>query len=224
MSERQTFGMKHLLIVVLLAFCLIGNAQQQVLTTDPTLAIPKLSFDDKGELKITASATSSPNDFDFLVGKWKMHNRRLNKRLEGNNEWTEFDSYDENSKILSGTADVDTYSTNEMPGMEGKRFEGLTLRLFDPKKRLWSLYWVASNVGVLDPPVVGSFENGVGHFFAKDTFKGKPIIMMFRWDARNKDRPVWSQAFSPDNGKTWEWNWYNVSVRINFVRTKKFRP
>ena len=206
--------MKYLITIFLLAICHTGTAQQTVLTTDPTLAIPKLNFDEKGELKITASATSSPNDFDFLVGKWKMHNRRLNKRLEGNNEWTEFDSYDENSKILSGTADVDTYSTTEMPGMEGKRFEGLTLRLFNPKTRLWSLYWVASNVGALDPPVVGSFENGVGHFFAKDTFKGKPIIMMFRWDARNKDRPVWSQAFSPDNAKTWEWNWYNISERI----------
>jgi hypothetical protein len=206
--------MKYLITILLLAICYLGTAQQTVLTTDPTLAIPKLNFDEKGELKITASATSSPNDFDFLVGKWKMHNRRLNKRLEGNNEWTEFDSYDENSKILSDTADADTYSTTEMPGMEGKRFEGLTLRLFNPKNRLWSLYWVASNVGALDPPVVGSFENGVGHFFAKDTFKRKPIIMMFRWDARNKDRPVWSQAFSPDDGKTWEWNWYNISERI----------
>ena len=39
--------------------------------------------------------------------------------------------------------------------------------------------------------------------------------MMFRWDARDKDRPIWSQAFSPDDGKTWEWNWYNISERIN---------
>jgi hypothetical protein len=53
-----------------------------VLTADPTLAIPKLEFGPNGELKITASATSSASDFDFLVGKWKMHNRRLNKRLE----------------------------------------------------------------------------------------------------------------------------------------------
>jgi hypothetical protein len=73
---------------------------------------------------------------------------------------------------------------------------------------------VASDVGVMDPPVVGSFENGVGHFFCKDVFKGKNIIMMFRWDMRDKHNPVWSQAFSPDNGKTWEWNWYNVSYRM----------
>jgi hypothetical protein len=206
--------MRYLIPILLLAICHIGRAQETVLTNDPTIAIPRVSFDEKGELKITASATSSPNDFDFLIGKWKMHNRHLNKRLENCKEWTEFDSSDENTKILDDTADMDTYSTTEFPGQEGKLFQGLTLRLFNPKTRLWSLYWVASNTGVLDPPVVGSFENGVGHFFCKDTFKGKPIIVMFRWDARNKDHPVWGQAFSPDGGKTWEWNFFNVSERI----------
>ena len=178
------------------------------------MQIPKLDFDDKGDLKITASATSSPSDFDFLVGKWKMHNRHLNKRLENCKDWTEFDSSDENTKILGGNADMDTYSTTQFPGQNGKLFEGLTLRLFNLKTRLWSLYWIASNTGVIDPPVVGSFDNGVGHFFGKDTFKEKPIIVTFRWDARNKDRPVWSQAFSSDQGKTWEWNFFNVSERI----------
>jgi hypothetical protein len=206
--------MRYVTLVSFLALSNIGQAQKPVLTTDDTLAIPKVTFGSNGQLRIAASATSSQNDFDFLVGRWKMHNRRLNKRLEGCNDWTEFDSSDDNSKILSGTADMDTYSTTEMPGQEGKLFEGVTLRLFNPKTRLWSLYWVASNVGVLDPPVVGSFQNNVGHFFARDTFKGRPIIMMFRWDARDKEHPVWSQAFSPDSGKTWEWNWYNVSERI----------
>jgi hypothetical protein len=79
---------------------------------------------------------------------------------------------------------------------------------------LWSIYWADSNVGVLDPPVGGSFENNVGHFFAKDTFDGKKIIVVFRWDVRDKDKPVWSQAFSPDNGKTWEWNLFNVPERV----------
>jgi len=88
-----------------------------------------------------------------------------------------------------------------MPGQEGKRFEGLTLRLFNPKTRLWSLYWVASNTGALDPPVVGSFENNVGHFFCKDTFKGQPVIVMFRWDARNKDRRFGARRFLPITAK-----------------------
>ena len=150
-------SMKLLTTFLFLVICSLAEAQDQkpVLTTDETIAIPKLNFDSNGELKITASATSSQSDFDFLVGKWKMHNRRLNKRLENCKDWTEFESSDENFKILSGTADMDTYSTTEMPGQEGKRFEGVTLRLFNPKTRLWSLYWVASNVGILDPPVVG---------------------------------------------------------------------
>jgi hypothetical protein len=198
----------------LFGFVAVAAEQKSVLTSDESIPIPKVTLDEKRELKITASATSSDRDFDFLVGKWKMHNRRLNKRLENGQDWTEFDSWSENVKILSGTADMDTYSTTEMPGLEGKRFEGLTLRLFNTKTRLWSVYWVASNVGILDPPVVGSFENGVGHFFGKDTFNGKPIIFVFRWDARDKERPIWSQAFSADNGKTWEWNWYNVSERV----------
>jgi hypothetical protein len=205
---------KCFITVLMFIACNCAQAQHSVLITDTTLSIPKINFDAKGNLLITASSTSSPTDFDFLVGKWKMHHRRLNKRLQGNNEWTEFESVDSNYKILSGTVDMDIYRTTEMPGMEGKLFEGATLRLFNPKTKLWSLYWVASNVGILDPPVVGSFENNVGHFFAKDTFNGQNIIVLFRWDVRDKDHPVWSQAFSPDNGKTWEWNWYNVSERI----------
>jgi hypothetical protein len=208
------FPMKKL--ITLLVFSIVSGlrADTKVLTADESIPIPKMTFDAKGNLALTASATSSANDFDFLVGKWKMHNRHLDRRLENCKDWTEFDSSDENTKILGGTADMDTYSTTEFPGQNGKLFEGLTLRLFDPKTRLWSLYWIASNTGTIDPPVVGSFENGVGHFFGKDTFKGKPIIVMFRWDARKKDRPVWGQAFSADNGKTWEWNFFNVSTRL----------
>jgi len=202
--------MKSVLTISLLFACVAGYSQK-VLTNDPTLVIPKLEFDSEGELKITASATSSQTDFDFLVGKWTMHHRKLERRLENCKDWTEFESADENHKILNGIGDVDVLSAT----FDGKPFEGYTLRLFNPKTRLWSLYWVASDVGVLDPPVVGSFENNVGHFFTKDVFKGKKIIMMFRWDKRDKDHPIWSQAFSPDSGKTWEWNWFNVSERVN---------
>lgn len=205
--------MKYLLVLFgLLSYC-AGYAQQPGFTTDTSIVMPKLSFDANGDLSIAASASSSPHDFDFLVGNWKMYNRRLNQRLQNCHDWTEFQSIDENSVILTGTGDIDTYKTTEMPGMVGTNFEGFTLRLFNPKTRLWSLYWVANNTGVLDPPQVGSFENNIGHFFAKDTYHGIPVIVVFRWDARVKDHPIWSQALSTDNGKTWEWNWYDVCVR-----------
>lgn len=175
----------------------------------PMMANAKISA--SGELEITASQTSSEHDFEFLKGKWRMKHKRLVTRLKNSNDWTEFESTDENfGMMLNGLGNTDIYRAT----IDGKPFEGFTLRLFNPKTRLWSLYWVASNTGVLDPPVVGSFEGNIGRFYTKDVYQGKPIIMMFVWDKTNPDEPVWSQAFSPDNGKTWEWNWTNTSYRI----------
>ncbi|HYG18955.1 MAG TPA: hypothetical protein VD816_08495 [Ohtaekwangia sp.] len=174
------------------------------------IPIPGVRFDSKGDLLITAAPASSAKDFDFLVGKWKLKHRKLMSRLSNSSEWEEFETIVEDFNFLEGAGNMDVCHAT----FDGAAWEGRTIRLFNPQTRLWSLHWVASNVGVMDPPVIGSFENGIGHFFGKDTFNGKPIIFMFRWDARDKERPVWSQAFSADNGKTWEWNWYNVSYRI----------
>ncbi len=187
------------------------KVRRQRLTFDESIKIPHLNFDEQGELVLTASATSSQHDFEFLTGKWKMYHRKLKSRLSNNNEWIPLESEDENfGALLGGLGNSDLYKAI----FDGKPFEGFTLRLFNPKTRLWSLYWVASNSGVLDPPVVGSFEGDIGHFFCKDTFRGKEVIVVFRWDKRDRENPVWSQAFSPDRGKTWEWNWINVSERI----------
>jgi hypothetical protein len=98
-----------------------------------------------------------------------MHHRKLEKRLVNDNTWTEFDTADENQKILNGLGDIDRLTAT----LDRQPFEGFTLRLFNPKTRLWSLYWVASDVGVLDPPVVGSFENNVGHSLRKILTKEK---------------------------------------------------
>jgi hypothetical protein len=184
---------------------------QRLLRFDKTIPIPALSFDDNGELIIKASATSSHNDFDLLAGKWKMYHKRLKSRLVNNNEWSDLESTDINyGTILNGIGNTDMYKAT----FDGLPFEGFTIRLFNPENRLWSLFWVASNSGVLDPPVVGSFDNAIGHFFCKDVYNGKDVIVLFRWDMRDREHPVWSQAFSPDKGKTWEWNWINVSYRV----------
>jgi hypothetical protein len=168
----------------------------------------------KGDLVITASKTSSANDFDFLAGKWTMDNKRLKTRLNNCTEWVEYQSDDENfGPMLNGIANIDIYRTSYNQ-VNDKPYEGLTLRLFNPQTKLWGLYWVDSNTGVLDPPVVGSFEGSVGTFYCKDIFQGKPILVMFKWDKTDPNNPVWSQAFSPDKGKTWEMNMTNTSHRI----------
>lgn len=112
--------------------------------------------------------------------------------------------------ILKGIGNIDNF----IAVRDGKPFEGMTLRLFNPQTKLWSIYWADSNFGILYlPPVTGSFENKVGHFFSQDLINGKKVITVYRWDVRDIDHLLWSQALSEDDGKTWEWNWY-----MNFRR------
>jgi hypothetical protein len=174
------------------------------------IAIPELKFDVNGELIIEPSATSSKHDFDFFEGKWQLHNKKLVARLSQCTEWIEFESTQEMYRILKGIGNIDNF----LAEFDGEPFEGMTVRLFNPKTKLWRIYWADSNAGVLDPPVVGSFDNNIGHFFTKDTFNDKQVTVVFRWDARDRDNPIWSQAMSDDNGKTWEWNWYMYMSRI----------
>jgi len=157
------------------------------------------------DLQIAPSKTSSENDFDFLVGTWKIHNRKLKTRLNNSDDWLEFEASVEMRKILNGIGNCETFKAT----LEGKPFEGMALRLFNPQTKLWSIYWADSNTGVLDKnPVVGSFEGSLGKFYARDVFDGKEIIALYQWDKQDPQRPLWSQAFSIDNGKSWEWNWY----------------
>ena len=202
--------MRYLITILLLIIHNIGFSQKSLLIPDTTIAIPKLNFDSEGDLIIKASPASSSKDFNYLIGNWKLKNRKLKSRLTNSTEWVEFESKVAMYQILGGNGNIDKYTDTA----SGKPYEGIALRLFNSKTKLWSIYWADNNSGTLDPPVVGSFENKIGHFFCKDTFNGKKIIVVFRWDVRNPNLPVWRQAFSADNGKTWEWNSINVSERI----------
>lgn len=200
--------MQKLLITFLLTIFCVSSLFAQTKNTNSELG--EVKFTKTGALEIYPSVTSSQNDFYFLVGKWKLKDKKLKSRLTNSNEWIEFESTVEMQKLLNGIGNMDIYKTM----FDGKPFEGVALRLFNPKTKLWSIYWTDSNVGVMDPPVVGSFEGNIGRFYCKDKFNGKDIIVVFQWDKTDPNNPVWSQAFSPDNGKTWEWNATNTSHRM----------
>ncbi|MEO8763841.1 MAG: hypothetical protein ABI416_06125 [Ginsengibacter sp.] len=163
-----------------------------------------LKFNVSGELEIEASPGSAKSDFDFLKGRWTVKNRKLKTRLNNCNEWIAFDATNEDYSALNGLGNIDHFKTSfdEIP------FEGLTIRLFNPSTRLWSIYWADSNSGKLAVPQAGSFEKNIGYFYSKDIFNDKEIIVVFKWDKTDVANPLWSQAFSSDQGKTWEWNWH----------------
>ena len=196
-----------------LMFVLLFSATPLLAQIPKDFRMVNAAVDAQGELVITASKNSSQQDFDFLAGKWTMDNKRLKTRLNNCTEWVEYKSSDQNfGSLLNGIGNLDIYRTSYNQ-VADKPYEGLTLRLFNPQTKLWSLYWVDSNLGILDPPVVGSFDGTIGTFYCKDVFQGKKILVMFKWDKTDPNNPVWSQAFSEDNGKTWEMNMTNVSHR-----------
>jgi len=88
----------------------------------------------------------------------------------------------------------------------------LTLRLYDPASRQWSLYWAGAD-GLLQTPIVGEFKDGRGMFFAQETFAGKRIVSRFIWSDMTDLSCRWEQAFSTDGGATWEINWMMEFVR-----------
>jgi hypothetical protein len=147
------------------------------------------------------------NDFNFLVGSWDLANRRLKEPLTGSTEWYEFPSTSECISLLGDLANVDEMS---MPTLG---FSGVTLRLYNAERDEWSLYWISSRRLVLDPPVVGRFEDGVGAFYGDDTHDGRPIRVRFLWSKITPTSAHWEQAFSVDGGKTWETNWMNDLTR-----------
>ena len=157
-----------------------------------------------GKLAIAASKNSSRHDFDFLLGGWKIRNRKLQRPLAGCDKWDEFEATHDFHRILLGLGNFDIFSAE----LDGKPFEGFTLRLFDPKTRLWTIYWADSKAVALDSGKVGSFDGDIGEFFAREMLDGKDIIVKFHWDKRAPEAPVYSAAFSADGGRTWEWNWF----------------
>jgi hypothetical protein len=158
------------------------------------------------------SAVPGLHDFDFLVGHWQVHHRKLKKRLVNNHEWVEFEGTLFSQPLMGGYANVD----DDVFDVPGGAYRGVAPRSFDAKSRQWSIWWMDSRTPTapMDPPVKGSFHNGVGTFYADDTENGKAIRIRFIWSKITPTSCHWEQAYSPDGGKTWETNWVQDLKRV----------
>lgn len=151
------------------------------------------------------------HDFDFRFGTWRIRNERRRSWLTGSEEWERFAAVGTCRPILGGTGNVETFRPT-WPGREG--YEGVALRLFEPATERWSIYWAENESGQLGRPVVGRFVGGVGEFFGDDEHDGRPVRVRFRWTMSDAGVARWEQAFSADQGASWETNWVMVFDRI----------
>lgn len=148
--------------------------------------------------------------FDFLQGAWLIHHRRLRARLVASIEWDEFQTPFVMECMLGGLGNLD--QCRRMP--PAPFYEGVSLRLFDIAAGHWKIYWVDSSTGQLCPPVTGTFHGALGTFTGTDTHAGQPVQVRFLWDKTDPARPTWQQAFSPDDGASWEVNWHMAFTRV----------
>ena len=142
-------------------------------------------------------------DFDFLIGRWDVQDRRLRERLKGSTSWEGFAGTSIARPLLGGLGNID----ENIMERAGGRMEGMTVRLYDPLSQQWSLYWADSVSVVLQPPMIGGFVQGRGEFYDQELFEGRAIFCRFIWSDITATACRWEQAFSADGGTSWETNW-----------------
>jgi len=149
-------------------------------------------------------------DFDFFVGSWNSVQRRLAKPLADCDEWNESRATTRCWRAFGGAANIDEVRFPDWGSA------GLSVRLLNPATGEWSIYWANNRTGELAlPPVVGRFSNGVGLFYSKETYDGRAITVRYKWSDITAMTARWEQAFSLDDGQTWETNW-----TADFTRSK----
>jgi hypothetical protein len=161
-----------------------------------------------------ATPRDGQHDFDFDMGSWKIHMRRLRHPLTGSSEWFEMDGTTVTQPIWGGRANIAEVE-GDAPGEP--HLEILALRLYNPRSHQWSIRFASSGSGTLnDIPTVGVFQNGQGEFLDSEPYtEDRSIFIRFDIGPRDARSAHSEQAFSGDGGKTWETNWINDYVRVN---------
>jgi hypothetical protein len=142
------------------------------------------------------------HDFDFNIGVWHTHIRRLTHPLSNSSDWFEVDGTVRIRKVWDGRAQLEEI---EADGPKG-HWESMTLFLYNPTAHQWSLHFANASDGTVTDPSTGEFHDGRGEFYSPDTFNGRAILTRQIWSKITPDSHQFEQAFSTDGGKTWETN------------------
>lgn len=141
--------------------------------------------------------------FDFLIGEWTVANRRLVRPLSGGEEWCETTATATSATLHNGAISVD-----EM-WYPDQGFAGTSIRVYSAGDDTWTIYWINSQTGHVQPSVTGNWSEDGSRFVATgpDEFNGIPILARYLWRGIGAHSATWEQAFSVDDGVTWETNW-----------------
>ena len=164
---------------------------------------------------VTAQRRDGQRDFDFDIGTWRTHLRRLMHPLTGSTTWVEYEGTTVVRKVWNGQANL---AELEADGPSG-HLEVLSLRLYNPESHQWSLNSANVKGGTISVPTVGEFKNGRGEFYDWEDINGRMVLVRNVWKDISANSCTFEQAFSDDGGRTWEVNWVAIDTRIPDSRT-----
>jgi hypothetical protein len=170
------------------------------------LSFPCLGQQNSG----AAKAGDGQHDFDFEIGPWKTHLKRLAHPLTGSTAWLECDGTSVVRKVWGGKANFVELEAD----CPSSHIEALSLRLYNPQSHQWSLNFANSKDGILGVPTIGVFKSGRGEFYDQETFNGQAVLVRFVISNINANSCRFEQAFSEDGGKSWETNWIANDTRV----------
>jgi hypothetical protein len=158
-----------------------------------------------------ATARDGQRDFDFEIGRWAINVKRLAHPLTGDDTWVNPQGYTHIvRKVWDGRASLAELA-NDRPS---PHYDGLMLRMYEPKTHEWNIYWGSSGSGSLESPLVGHFANGRGEFFNRDVLDGKPILVRVVYSDITPTSFRTEQDFSANGGKSWQANLVQTFTRL----------
>jgi hypothetical protein len=161
-------------------------------------------------------AAGHEQDWRWLVGNWDVWHERLRGRLEGSTTWDKFAGKSNCWLTLGGLGTID----DNLLDLPAGTYRAVGARAFDPATNQWAIWWLDGRMaGKLDAPVRGGFRGTEGEFQGPDVYRGTPVTVRFRWHETHSRRPHWDQAYSTDDGKSWEINWRNYFTRTSETPT-----
>jgi hypothetical protein len=163
-------------------------------------ATPALTFAQE------AAQHDGQRDFDFLVGPWKIHLKRLVQSEHGTKEWVDLDGTVVCRQVFEGRAEVEEFNVESRD--KKMHIQGLATRFYNPTSHQWSIWWANAKDGAMyPPPVVGDFKDGRGEFYDQEVVNGRVVFTRYVWTATTTKSPHFEQSISIDGGKTWELWW-----------------
>jgi hypothetical protein len=162
------------------------------------MAIPATAAGEASQSS-TAAPRDGQHDFDFNIGVWKTHIKRILDPLSGSTSSIELNGTVTVRKVWDGRAQLEEI---EADGPKG-HWEAMTLFLYNPEAHQWSQTYIDSKEASLNSPTIGSFKDGRGELFAQDAFNGRSILVRGVWSDIKPDSHRYEESYSNDGGKTW---------------------